>query len=52
MRGAVGQEIVDILQALGLHGYRLFLVSCVLSLLIVWVAWRLASYRPVPKKHS
>lgn len=50
MRSVVGQSVVDILEALGLHGFRLFLVSCALSILIVWFAWRIGTYHLVARK--
>ena len=50
MRFVVGQNVVDILEALGLHGYRLFLVSLALSLLVVWLAWRIGTYHLVQRK--
>jgi hypothetical protein len=52
VRYGVGRAVVDILDALGLHGWRLFLVSFGLALLIIWVAWRLATFHlSVKKQH-
>jgi hypothetical protein len=39
-----GRQIVDILEALGLHGPRLFLVSLLVAIIIAWLSWRLAHW--------
>jgi len=44
MRGWGGKQIVDILEALGLHGYKLFLVCLVISALLLWLAWQLGTW--------
>ena len=37
-----GWRIVDILEALGLRGPRLFLVSLLIAIVITWLSWKLA----------
>ena len=44
-----GREVVEILEALGLRGPRLFLVCLLLALAIAWLSWRLA-YRGMSSK--
>jgi hypothetical protein len=52
VRGTVGKPIVDILEALGLHGYKLFLVCLGLSLVIVWISWQLATWGLARKRRA